>query len=137
MKGRYRDYRNKPQAALPGGKMLAMGGWLDKEFLNCANPKKDEIKMILSGITKTSQGNPDRDNLVFEFLYMLREHWLQQLYDETDRESDEFRELEESFESIRKYGKFRRLLEELADEVIRDNRKFDAGRDSVSVDDDD
>ena len=137
MKGRYRDYRNKPQAAPPGGKVLAMGGWLDKEFLNCANPKKDEIKMILNGIFKTLKGNPDRDKLAFEFLYMLKGSWFKQLYDEADQNTDEFRELDQSYDSIRKYGKFRHLLEELAEEVIRDNRKLEAERDSVSVDDDD
>ena len=137
MKGRYRDFRNKPQAAFPGGKMLAMGGWLDKEFLNCANPKKDEIKMILNGIAKSMNENPTRDKLAFEFLYMLKGHWFRQLYDEADRNSDEFRELEQSYESIRKYGKFRNLLEELADDVISDLRKLDADRDSVHSDDDD
>ena len=137
MKGRYRNYRDNPQAAPPGGKQLMMGKWLDGELLNCANSKKGEIKMILNSIIKSLSGNPDRDKLAYEFLYMLKGHWFKQLYDETDQETDEYRELETSYNSILKYGKFRKLLEELAEEVIRDNRKLNAERASVYSEDDD
>jgi len=68
---------------------------------------------------------------------MLKGHWFKQLYDETDQETDEYRELETSYNSILKYGKFRKLLEELAEEVIRDNRKLNAERASVYSEDDD
>ena len=106
-------------------------------FITVPQEKKDEIKMILSSIAKSMHENPNRDKLVFEFQYMFKKNWINQLYDEDEQESDDFKELIMALDSIRGYGKFRNLMDDLSDEVIAEYKKLNAERESVHDEDDD
>ena len=107
------------------------------EFRSCANSKQDEIKMILNSIAKSSNKKWKKDDLALQFLFMIDDNWIRQLYGTEDQKSDEYNELHAAFESIRGYSGFRKLLENLADEVLSDLNKLNAGPGSDLDDDDD
>ena len=137
MKGRYKDYRDNREKDVRGRAQLMMGRWLDDELYNCASPKRDEIKMILNGILKSMKKNMDRFDLVSEFQFFFKDNWIKKLYDVEDRNSEEYNDLILATDSIRSNGRFRRLLDDLADEVIDEYKKLNAGPESVYSDDDD
>ena len=133
MKGRYRNFRNKQSDE----KKQRTEDWLDIEFRSCANSKQEEIKMILNSMAKSSDKKLNADDLASEFLFMINNNWIKQLYGTDDQKSEEYKELHEAFEFIRGFGKFRTLLDKLAEEVLDDLGNLNADRESVQDEDDD
>ena len=93
--------------------------------------------MILNSMAKTSGKKMNKDSLATEFMFMINDNWIKELYGTEDRKSDEYNELHDAFDHIRSYGKFRNLVENLAEEVLDGLGNLNADRESVHDEDDD